>query len=310
MLFAMTNSAEPSLDDLSIFLAVYAAGGFRAAARQLRLSPSHVSETITRLEARLGVPLLVRTTRSLRATEAGRGLAERVSPLLAETRAALQHATNARNEVRGLLKLSVPGAVMIDILPPLIDRFLAAYPEVAVEIVVDDQFVDLAAADCDAGIRYREHLGQDMIATRIGPKVQQLAFAAAPSYLAERGIPAHPRDLMDHDAIRLRFSSGALVPWELERDAEVLTIDPPSRLIIGVDAVGAAIEFARSGRGIIGTFRNWLDPALATGALLPVLEDWWESFEGPMLYFRKKSVSAPLRAFVNLIADDRRAASP
>lgn len=192
----MTNSAEPSLDDLSIFLAVCRTGGFRAAARQLRLSPSHVSETVTRLESQLGVPLLIRTTRSVRATEAGRGLVDRVSPLLTETRAALQDAANAQNEVGGLLKLSVSGAVMIDILPPLIDRFLLAHPEVSVEIVVDDRLVDLAAADCDAGIRYREHLGQDVIAKRLGPRFQQLAFAAAPSYLAERGVPAHPRDLM------------------------------------------------------------------------------------------------------------------
>ncbi|MBW4024732.1 MAG: LysR family transcriptional regulator [Proteobacteria bacterium] len=294
------------MDDLAIFLAVCRAGGFRSAARQLRLSPSHVSETVARLEARLSVPLLIRTTRSVRATEAGRALADRVSPLLRETRAALQDATSTRDEVRGFLKLSVPGAVMTDILPPLIDRFLLAHPQVRVEIVVNDRFVDLATADCDAGIRYREHLGQDMIATPIGPRVQQAAFAAAPHYLAARGVPEHPRDLMSHDCIRMRFSSGALVEWEFERAGEVMTIDPPSRLIIGVDAVGAAIDLARAGRGVIGTFRNWMEPHLRSGDLVPVLEQWWQRFEGPMIYFKRKSISAPLRVFLNLVAEDRR----
>jgi DNA-binding transcriptional LysR family regulator len=306
----MANSADGSLDDLSIFLAVCRAGGFRTAATQLCLSPSHVSETVRRLEAHLGVPLLIRTTRSVTATEAGRRLADRLTPLLAETRAALLEAANAGREVRGLLKLSVPGAVMVDILPHLIDRFLRAHPNVSVEIVVDDRLVDLATAGCDAGIRYSEHLAQDMIAVPMGPRVQQVAFAAAPSYLAVRGVPAHPRDLMHHDAIRLRFSSGALVEWDLERGVEVLTVDPPSHLTIGVDAAGAAIELACKGHGVIGTFRNWMEPCFRIGELLPVLEDWWPRFDGPKIYFTRTSISAPLRAFLDLVAAEWRASDP
>jgi DNA-binding transcriptional LysR family regulator len=304
----MANSVEPSLNDLSIFLAVCRAGGFRSAARQLRLSPAHVSETVSRLEGQLGVPLFTRTTRSVTTTAAGRQLAERLSPLMAATRAALVDTSNTQHEVRGLLKLGVPGAVMIDILPLLVDRFLLAHPRVSVEIVVNDRLVDLAAAGCDAGIRYSEHLAQDMIAVPIGPRVQQLALAAAPTYLAQRGMPAHPSDLLGHDCIRLRFTSGALVDWELERGDEAMTIDPPGRLTIGVDATGAALDLARSGHGIIGTFRNWIDPSFETGDLVPILEDWWPRFEGPMIYFNRKSMSAPLRAFLDLVAADRRAA--
>ena len=154
------NLNQPSLDDLSIFLAVSEAGGFRTAARRLGLSPSTVSETITRLEVQLGVPLLTRTTRSVMPTEAGRKLADRIAPLLSETRAALDDAVSSQREVRGRLKMNVPGAVMVDILPPLIDRFLQTYPNVRVELVVDDRLVDVTAADCDAGIRYDEHLAQ------------------------------------------------------------------------------------------------------------------------------------------------------
>jgi DNA-binding transcriptional LysR family regulator len=299
----MENNGDPSLDDLAVFLAVCEAAGFRAAAKRLGLSASNVSDTITRVEVQLGVPLITRTTRSVMPTEAGRELANRIAPLLAETRAALHDVASSRKEVRGLLKLNVNGAVMVDILPPLIDRFLVAHPHVRVELVVEDRLVDAIAAGCVAGIRYGEHLAQDMIAVPIGPRFQQLAYAAAPSYLSERGSPAHPRDVLQHECIRMRFTSGALTPWEFERDGEVLTIDPSSRLIITVTAVAGAIELARAGRGIIGTFRNWLDPYLLSGELVPVLKDWWPQFEGPRLYFPSRFMSAPLRAFVDLIAD-------
>ena len=293
------------LDDLSILMEVLDAGGFRAASKRLGLSPSSVSEKIAQLEAQLGVPLLIRTTRSVMPTEAGRALAARLSPVLGEARAALQEAANSQGQVRGLLKLNVTGAVMIDILPPLIDRFLSAHPHVRLEIVVEDRLVDIIAAGCDAGIRYGEHLALDTIAVPIGPAFQRLAYAAAPSYLRKRGTPAEPRDLLDHDCIRLRFSSGALVEWELERGDDAVTIDPPGRLIVGVDAAGAAIDAARAGRGIIATFENWLAPHLASGELVPVLPEWWPRFDGPRLYFSSRLMPAPLRAFVDLVAEDR-----
>ena len=303
----MHNHPDPSLDDLSVFLAVCEASGFRAAAKRLGLSPSKVSDTITRVEAQLGVPLLTRNTRSVMPTEAGRELAARISPLLAETRAALNDVASSGREVRGLLKLNVAGAVMVDILPPLIDRFLIRHPAVRVEIVVSDRFVDAIAEGCSAGIRYGERLAQDMIAVPIGPRVQQLALAAAPSYLRERGTPTHPGELMQHDCINMRFGSGALTSWVFERGGETLTIAPPARLIVSVEGAAAGIAFARAGRGLVCTFRNWLDPYLASGELVPVLRDWWPSFEGPMLYFPSRFMPAPLRAFVDLVSEERAA---
>jgi DNA-binding transcriptional LysR family regulator len=299
------NRTQPSLDDLAVFLAVCQTRGFRAAAAQLGMSPSKVSETISRLEAQLDLPLLTRTTRSVTPTEVGQALADRITPLLGETRAALFDAASSTQRVRGLLKLNVPGAVTLDILPALIERFLVRHPEVRVELVVDDRLVDINAGGCDAGIRYGEHLAQDMIAMPIGPATQQAACAASPAYLRERGMPEHPRDVMQHDGIWLRFSSGALVPWEFMRDGQTVTIDPPKRAIIDVDAPSLAIELARNGRGIIRTFRNWLDPYLASGELLPVLPEWWETFEGPRLYFSSRFMAAPLRAFVDMLAEDR-----
>ena len=282
---------------------------FGAAAKRLGLSPSTVSEKVAQLEMRLGVPLLIRTTRSVVPTEAGRVLADRLQPVFAETRAALQDAASFQREVRGLLRLNVTGAVMVDILPPVLDRFLTAHRGVRVELIVEDRLVDIAAAGCDAGIRYGEHLAQDMIAVPIGPPFQQLALAAAPSYLDARAVPRHPRDLMEHDCIRLRFSSGALVAWTFERDRETVTVDPSGRLIIGVDAAEAAIALACRGHGIIATFENWLRPFLESGALRPVLPDWWARFEGPRLYFSDRFMPAPLRAFIDLIAQERLAST-
>ncbi|KQS49723.1 LysR family transcriptional regulator [Sphingomonas sp. Leaf198] len=302
----MANNPDAMrLDDLAILLAVVEARGFRAASTRLGLSPSTVSDKVAQLERQLGVPLLTRTTRSVMPTAAGKALVGRLSPLFSEARAALQDAANSQREVRGRLTLNVAGAVMVDILPPLIDRYLALHPHVRVEIMVEDRLVDITAAGCDAGIRYGEHLALDMIAVPIGPPFQRLAYAAAPAYLARRGVPSTPRDVLDHDTIRLRFSSGAIVEWEFERGGETITIDPPARLIIGVDAAAAAIESAGAGGGVIGTFENWLEPYFRSGVLQPVLPEWWSRFEGPRLYFSKRFMPAPLRAFVDLIADQR-----
>ncbi|MBB3693603.1 LysR family transcriptional regulator [Sphingomonas sp. BK580] len=307
----MPNSGDDlGLDDMSVFLAVVEERGFRAASKRLRLSPSTVSDKISAIERRLGVPLLTRTTRSVMPTEAGRELASRLAGVFAEARAALQDAANSKNDVRGLLRLNVTGAVMVDILPPLLDRFLHLHPHVRVEIVVEDRLVDVVAAGCDAGIRYGEHLAQDVVAVPIGPAIQRLAYAAAPSYLEAWGTPLRPEDVNNHAAIRLRFSSGALVDWEFERGGESTTIDVQGRLTVGVDAVPAAIQAARDGHGIIGTFENWLVPCFDDGSLLPVLEDWWPAFGGPQLYFSSRFVPTPLRALIDLVTADHRMREP
>lgn len=305
-LFAMPiNDQSASFDDLRVFLTVVEAGGFRLAARRLGLSPSTVSETVSRLEARLGVPLLARTTRSVAPTEAGGALASRLTPLFSETLAAMREIANSKDIVRGRLKLNVPGAVMRDILPPLIDLYLERHPEVQVEIVVEDRLVDITAAGCDAGIRYGEHLEQDMIAVPIGPPHQEGAVAAAPDYVARHSKPEHPRDLLAHDCLRIRFSDAALAPWEFERGEETLYVDPPARLVLGPAGVEAMIHHALVGQGIVYTFRNWLEPYLATGALVPLLQDWWPRYEGPRLYFSRRFMPMPLRAFVDLVHEQR-----
>jgi DNA-binding transcriptional LysR family regulator len=299
------NDYKLSLDELAVFLAVTESGGFRSAAKRMGISPSTVSDKLAALETSLGVPLLVRTTRSMRPTDAGLMLAARLSPLLNEARMALQEVANSRHEVSGRLKLNVPGAVMVDILPPIIDRFLQTYPNVQVEISVDDRFVDIVASGCDAGIRYGEHLTQNMIAVPIGPRIQRAAMAASPAYLKVHGIPVDPADLLHHACIRMRFSSGALAGWLLAHEDQSLTIDPAARIVVNESAATSGIEFARQGHGIVYAFENWLAPWFKSGELVPVLPAWWPSFEGPRLYYSSRLTLSPLRAFVDVLKEQR-----
>jgi DNA-binding transcriptional LysR family regulator len=168
---------------------------------------------------------------------------------------------------------------------------------------VEDSFVDMLAAGCDAGIRYDERLEQDMIAVPIGPRVQRFATAASPAYLAAHGHPQHPRDLLTHACLRGQFASGTIPAWEFERDGEVVLVEPSGPLLVRLGgAADLAVDAAIGGLGVIQLFEEWLRPHLDSGALEPVLEPWWQSFSGPFLYYPgRRHLPAPLRAFVDFI---------
>lgn len=291
------------LGDLNAFVAVARAGGFRDGARASGISASGLSEAVRRLEARLGVRLLHRTTRSVAPTEAGQRLLERLGPALSEVEAALDVVNGFRDRPAGTLRLNVPVGVARLVLPGIVPAFLAAYPEIRLEVVAEDGFVDVLAAGCDAGIRYDERLEQDMIAVPIGPRVQRFATAAAPAYLDRRGRPVHPRDLLGHACLLGRFSSGAMTAWEYERDGEAVRVDPAGPLLVSVGAAtDLAVAAAVAGTGVICLFEDWLRPYLDGGALEPVLESWWPRFSGPFLYYPgRRLVPAPLRAFIAFI---------
>ncbi|MGR6329641.1 LysR family transcriptional regulator [Sphingomonas sp. XXL09] len=295
---------QADLSDLNAFLAVARARGFRDAARAVGASASTLSEAVRRLEIRLGVRLLYRTTRSVTPTEAGLRLIERLAPALSEVEAALDVVNLFRDQPAGRLRLNVPVSAAKLVLPAILPGFLAAYPDIAVEIVAEDGFVDMVASGCDAGIRYDERLEQDMIALPIGPRVQRFALAASPAYLDARGRPAHPRELLAHACLRGRFSSGALTaPWEFERDGEIVRIEPHGPLIASVaGAIDLLVDVAVAGGGIVSLFEGWLQPALDSGALEAVLPDWWQSFSGPFLYYSgRRLVPPPLRAFIDFV---------
>jgi DNA-binding transcriptional LysR family regulator len=291
------------LGDLAAFEAVVRAGGFREGARIAGMSASSLSEAVRRVEASLGVRLLNRTTRSVAPTEAGARLFERLAPALGEIRSALDVVNAFRDRPAGNLRLNVPGSAARLVLPTIVTPFLKAYPDIRLDVIVEDSFVDVLAAGCDAGIRYDERLEQDMIAVPIGPRVQRFATAASPAYLAAHGVPAHPRDLLGHACLRGQFSSGVMLPWEFERDGEVVRVEPAGPLTVRLGAaVDLAVQAAIGGLGIIHLFEEWLQPDLARGMLVPVLAAWWQAFPGPFLYYPgRKHLPAPLRAFVDFI---------
>jgi DNA-binding transcriptional LysR family regulator len=291
------------LSDLNAFLAVARAKGFRDGARMSGASASGLSEAVRRLETLLGVRLLHRTTRSVVPTEAGQRLLERLGPALDEVQAAVDVVNGFRSRPAGTLRLNVPVSAARLTLPTIVPAFLAAYPEIRVEVTADDSFVDVLAAGCDAGIRYDERLEKDMIAVPIGPRVQRFATAASPAYLDRCGRPQHPRELLNHACLRGRFASGAMASWEFERDGEVVKIEPSGPLLVQVGAAtDLAVEAAIAGTGVINLFEDWLRPHLDGGALEPVLEPWWQRFSGPFLYYPgRRLLPAPLRAFVDFI---------
>jgi DNA-binding transcriptional LysR family regulator len=295
------------LNDVNAFLAVARAEGFRGGARATGGSASGLSESVRRLETQLGVRLLNRTTRSVVPTEAGQRLLERLGPALNEVQAALDVVDGFRSRPAGTLRLNVPVSAARLVLPAIVPPFLAAYPEIQLEVIAEDSFVDVVAAGCDAGIRYDERLEQDMIAVPIGPRVQRFATAASSAYLDRCGRPAHPRELLEHSCLRGRFASGVITPWEFEHGDEVVRIDPSGPLLVQIGAAtDLVVDAAIAGTGVVYLFEDWLRPHIDSGALEPVLEPWWQPFSGPFLYYPgRRLLPAPLRAFVDFIKSAR-----
>jgi DNA-binding transcriptional LysR family regulator len=294
------------LNDLAAFVSVARAGGFRDAARVSGVSASSLSVAVRRLETKLGLRLLNRTTRSVAPTEAGSRLIEKLTPLFGEMEAALDVLNGFRDKPTGTLKLNVPLSVARIELPDVLARFLRQYPDIRVEVVVEDGFVDVLSIGCDAGIRYDERLEQDMIAVPIGARVQRCATAASPAYLDAHGRPGHPSELLAHACLRLQFAGGAMPTWYFERDGELLQLNPTGPLLV---RPGAAIDLAVSGAiaglGIVHLFEDMLRPHLESGALEAILEPWWQRFSGPFLYYPgHRHVPAPLRAFVDFLKAD------
>lgn len=291
------------LDDLAAFVTVARAGGFRDGARASGASASSLSEAVRRLEARLGARLLNRTTRSVAPTEVGARLLDRLRPALREIESALEVVNSVRDRPAGTLRLNVPGVAARLVLPRIVPAFLAAHPDIRVEVTVEDRRIDILAAGFDAGIRYEEHLEKDMIAIPIGPRVQRFATAASPAYLKRHGRPTHPRKLLEHACLRGRFAGRAVAAWEFERDGEIVAVNPTGPLVVSIaSAADLVVEAAVAGSGIVYLFEEWLRPYFDRGVLKPVLEPWWQRFSGPFLYYpSRRHLPAALRAFVDFI---------
>lgn len=295
------------LSDLDVFVAVASARSFRGAAKLRNVSPSSLSEAVRRLETRLDVRLLNRTTRSVTPTTAGQALLERLGPAFSDVNDAVDAIYRDAKGEGGTLRLNVPSAVADLVLPDIVTRFMAAHPAITLDITAENNFVDVLAAGFDAGIRYDERLERDMIAIPIGPRTQRFVTAASPAYLAANGTPTHPEQLPQHECIRFRFSSGVMYVWEFEKGETTIKVSPDGRLIS--NRIELQVAGAIAGLGIVRTFEGFLVPALKSGALVEVLADWSEHFSGPYLYYAsRRQMPGPLRAFVDFVKSDNRTA--
>jgi DNA-binding transcriptional LysR family regulator len=291
---------DGEVQDLLAFAAVAKLRSFRGAAARQGTSASTLSAAVRRLEARLGVRLLNRTTRSVAPTEAGARLLERLDPGLREIVSALDSVNGFRERPTGTLRLNVPNAVARLILPELIAAFLETYPDIRVEVRAEDGFIDVLGAGFDAGIRYEERLEQHMIAVPIGPRQDRMVTVAAPSYLQRHGRPSHPNALLGHRTVRHRFLHGVALPWEFERAGEVIKVSPPA--VLETNSLELQRAAVIAGEGIAMSFEGFYRDLLASGAIQEILEDWSMPFSGPFLYYSgRKLLPAPLRAFIDFV---------
>ncbi|MGY4228332.1 DNA-binding transcriptional LysR family regulator [Bradyrhizobium sp. USDA 4503] len=294
------------LRDLDAFVAVARTRNFRRAALEQRVSVSSLSQRLRDMEERLGVRLMNRTTRSVALTEAGELLLARVAPAMVNVADAITEVRGLRAEPSGRLRINAPPPAVDLVLAPMIAPFLARYPRVELDVVAESAFVDIVAQGFDAGVRYGEHLAQDMVAVPLGAP-QRYAIVASSAYVAKHGRPMHPKDLLAHPCIRSRFSNGVMFDWEFEKNGRVVKISPPARLT--ATHLGLALRAVHDGVGYWATFEGYVRYGVKSGALVSVLDDWCPPFDGPFLYYPSRRQPPPaLAAFVSFVADWRKQA--
>ena len=289
------------LADLAAFATIAARGSFRAAAADLGVSTSALSHALRGLEARMGVRLLHRTTRSVAPTEAGAALLARIAPALTEIADAVGAAKALRETLGGTLRINAPRSACRLVLMPLVARFLARHPGVHVEIAADDAMTDVVAGGFDAGARVGEHLAADMIAVPLGGPLR-FALVAAPAYLAEHPAPLHPGDLADHRCLRQRFLGGSLYRWEFGQDGRDLVVAVDGPLVLNDQDL--LVQAALDGLGLAFVFEGGVRELLATARLVRLLPDWCPEFPGFFLYYAgRRHIPPPLRAFLDLLRE-------
>ncbi|MDQ0463286.1 DNA-binding transcriptional LysR family regulator [Caulobacter ginsengisoli] len=288
--------ARENLNDLAAFVAVARERSFTRAAAQLGVSQSALSHSLRGLEERLGIRLLTRTTRSVNPTEAGERLLATLAPRFEEIEAELTALTALRDKPAGVVRLTAAETVAELVLMPALERLLPDYPDITVEVVVDNAMTDIVAQRFDAGVRIGEQVAKDMIAVRIGPDLR-MAVVGAPAYFDRCGKPHAPQDLTGHSCINLRLPTlGGLYAWEFERDGRELRVRVEGQLVC--NTAGPILRAALSGLGLGYLPEAQIAPHLATGALVRVLEDWCPPFSGYHLYYPSRRQQSPAFAVV------------
>jgi DNA-binding transcriptional LysR family regulator len=278
------------LGSLAMFLVVAEERSFTKAAVRLGVSQSALSHAMRRLEAKLGLRLLTRTTRSVAPTEAGERLIETLGPALRQIDARVASLTELRERPAGTVRITTSEHAAHTLLWPAIDRLTAEYPDVRIELNVESRLTDIVAGRFDAGVRLGERLEQDMIATRIGPRLR-MATVGSPAYFERYGRPETPHDLARHACINLRMMSGSVYAWEFDKDGRELRVKVHGQLVMNnADLIVAA---AVAGHGLAHLVEDRVASLLASGALIRVLEDWCEPFDGYYLYYPSRRQPSP-----------------
>ncbi|MBS1023158.1 LysR family transcriptional regulator [Gluconobacter cerinus] len=279
------------LGSLAMFVAVADEGSFTKAAGKLGISQSALSHSLRRLEARLGLRLLTRTTRSVAPTLAGERLIETLRPALEDIDQKLAALTEFRERPAGNVRITASSHAARTVLWPAIDRLTAENPDINVEINVESGLVDIVAERYDAGIRLGERLEQDMIAVPVSPRLR-MAAVASPSYLSGKTIPTTPYDLARHNCINLRLpTSGGLYAWEFERGGKEIKFKANGQLVF--NDINLIVEAAVAGHGIAFMLEDHVKDHLASGALVQILEEWCDPFDGYYLYYPSRRQRSP-----------------
>lgn len=284
------------LGDLSTFMVVAEERSFTRAAAKLGTSQSAVSHTVRRLETRLGLRLLVRTTRNVAPTEAGERLLETLRPAFDDIEHRVAALGDLRDRPAGTIRITTGEHAARKVLWPVLERLLPAYPDIKVEISVDDSLADLVEGRFDAGIRLGERLGKDMIAVPIGPDLRMVVLAS-PDYVALHGIPVTPHDLADHACINYRLPTlGGLYAWEFEKDGQATNVRVAGRLIFNSMALVQRAVLA--GMGLAVMMQDEVADLIAEGRLVTVLDDWTPPFSGYHLYYPSRRQPTPAFALL------------
>jgi DNA-binding transcriptional LysR family regulator len=288
------------LVDLNAVLAVAEAGSFTRAAAKLGTSQSSLSHTIRRLESRLGVRLLTRTTRSVAPTAAGERLLATLRPALASIAAELTSLGELRAKPAGTIRITTSEHATTTVLWPKLKRLLAAYPDIHVELSIDSGFTDIVADRFDAGVRLGEALAKDMVAVPVGSELR-MAVVGSPGYFASRPMPRAPHDLANHVCINLRMQSGGgFYVWELERDGREVHVRVEGQLAF--NNVNMIVQAAESGFGLGFVMEDQAAAQLADGRLVRVLGEWCQPFAGYHLYYpSRRQPSAAFALFVDAL---------
>ena len=286
--------------DLRAFVAVAEQGNFSKAAEQLGLSPSSLSQIIRTFEERLGVRLIHRTTRSVSLTEAGERLLLRIRPALAELDAALSDVGHFRDQPAGILRVRCLRHAFRIHVAPILAPFHTAYPDIKLDILLDDAIVDLVAGGFDIGFTLGEVLEKDMVGVKLGGEMRQIAVAS-PDYIARHGRPQTPKDLHSHKCIRWRWP-GRTTPynWEFFKDGAWFEVEVDGPLILSEQTM--TIDAAVQGMGIAFWIEQELKPLIEQGKLVPLLEEYSAPFPGFYICYPQQRQMAPaLRAFIDFI---------